>query len=76
VLISLVNITCAIYLDNILIFSEDPANHTKTIREVLERLRENKLFANFKKYDFGTDTIEFLGFIVRPNRTEINLLCV
>jgi hypothetical protein len=61
-----------IYLDNILIFSENLAKYTKTVQEILERLRENKFFANLKKYDFGINTIEFLGFIVRPNKTEID----
>jgi hypothetical protein len=65
-----------IYLDNILIFSENPINYIKTVREVLEKLKENKFFANLKKYDFGTNIIKFLGFIIRPNRTEIDPLCV
>jgi hypothetical protein len=65
-----------IYLDNILIFLEDSAKHIETVREILKRLRENKFFANLKKYDFGINIIEFLGFIIRPNRTEINPLYV
>jgi hypothetical protein len=65
-----------IYLDNILIFSENPAKHIETVQEILERLRENKLFVNLKKYDFGINIIEFLGFIVGPNKTEIDILCV
>jgi hypothetical protein len=62
-----------IYLDNILIFLEDLAKYTKTVREILERLKENKLFANLKKYDFGVNTVEFLGFIVGLNKTEMDL---
>jgi hypothetical protein len=65
-----------IYLDNILILSENPTSYIETVREILERLRENKLFVNLKKYDFGINIIEFLGFIVRPNRTEIDFLYV
>jgi hypothetical protein len=65
-----------IYLDNILIFSKNPINYIKTIREILEKLKKNKFFANLKKYDFGTNMIEFLGFIIRPNRTKIDLSCV
>jgi hypothetical protein len=61
-----------LYLDNILIFSEDLINYTKTTQEILEKLKENKFFVNLKKYDFNTDIIEFLGFIVRPNGTEID----
>jgi CTP-dependent riboflavin kinase len=61
-----------IYLDNILIFSENPAKYIKAVQEILEKLKENKFFVNLKKYNFGTNTIEFLGFIIRPNRTEID----
>jgi hypothetical protein len=61
-----------IYLDNILIFSEDPANYTEMVREILEKLKKNKFFVNLKKYDFGTNIIEFLGFIIRPDKTEID----
>jgi hypothetical protein len=59
-----------IYLDNILIFSENPAKYIKTIREVLNFFI---FFVNLKKYNFGINTIEFLGFIIRPNGTEIDL---
>jgi CTP-dependent riboflavin kinase len=61
-----------IYLDNILISLENLAKYTEIIREVLEKLKENKFFANLKKYNFGINIIEFLGFIVRPNKTKID----
>jgi hypothetical protein len=64
-----------IYLDNILIFLENPTKYTKTVQEILEKLKK-KNFANPKKYDFGTNIIKFLGFIIRPNRTEIDLLYI
>jgi hypothetical protein len=65
-----------IYLDNILIFLENPTKYTKTVQEILEKLKKNNFFANLKKYDFGTNTIEFLGFIIKPNKTEIDPLYV
>jgi hypothetical protein len=65
-----------IYLDNILIFFENLINYIKIIQEILERLKKNKLFINFKKYDFGTNIIKFLGFIIGLNRTEIDHLYI
>jgi hypothetical protein len=65
-----------IYLDNILIFLEDFIKYTKTVREILKKLKKNKIFANLTKYDFGINIIEFLGFIVRPNRIEIDPLYI
>lgn len=65
-LIGLVDVICIVYLDDILIFSEDVEDYTESVRKVFERLRTHKLYANEKKCVFGTDTVEFLGFIVGP----------
>ena len=55
-----------IYLDDILIFSADPAKHEQHVRLVLERLRQHNLHAKPEKCQFHTDTTEYLGFIVSP----------
>jgi hypothetical protein len=65
-LIGLVDVTCVIYLDDILIFSEDPADHPEAVRQVLDRLRTHRLYANLRKCSFSADEVEFLGFIVGP----------
>jgi hypothetical protein len=49
-LASLVNITCIIYLDNILIFLDTKEEYKRYIKEVLYRLREAKLFVKLLKY--------------------------
>ena len=42
-----------IYLDDILIYTEDPGPpHIKAVRWVLDQLRKYLLFANLKKYCF------------------------
>jgi hypothetical protein len=51
-----------IYLDDILIFSEDPKDHDIHVRLVLERLRKHKLFCNKKKCHFSVEEINFLGY--------------
>ena len=56
--------TCVIYLDDILVFLEDPAEHTEAVRQVLEQLRTHQLYANLKKCSFLADEVEFLSFIV------------
>ena len=38
-LVGLINVTCVVYLDDILIYSEDLAQHTEAVRRVLERLQ-------------------------------------
>lgn len=71
-LIGLVDVICVVYLDDILIYSEDPATHDEAVRKVLERLRTYKLFANLKKCQFDTDTVEFLGYIISPTGVEMD----
>jgi len=55
-----------VYLDDILIFSDDMKSHKKHVRLVLQRLRDNNLFAKLKKCTFHTDTIDYLGFVISP----------
>ncbi len=66
-LVGLVDVTCVVYLDDILIYSENPDEHTKAVRQVLERLQQYCLFVNLDKCDFNTDKVEFLGFVISPD---------
>ena len=56
-----------VYLDDILIFSKDPAEHQANVREVLTRLRKYHLYAKAEKCEFSVNTTEFLGFVVSPS---------
>jgi hypothetical protein len=55
-----------VFLDDILIFSSDPREHEGHVREVLEKLQENKLYAKLSKCEFSTQSTEFLGYMVSP----------
>ena len=50
-----------VYLDDILIFSNSEREHLGHIRQVLEILRKNKLFAKPRKCEFAKDGVSFLG---------------
>ena len=41
----LLDVHVIIYLDDILVYSEDTAQHKEHVREVLQRLRKHGLFA-------------------------------
>jgi hypothetical protein len=60
----LVDVSCVVYLDDILIYSATQENHTRDVREVLSRLRKFKPYANLKKCRFNVEEVDFLGFIV------------
>ncbi|KAF8755117.1 hypothetical protein RHS01_05431 [Rhizoctonia solani] len=63
---NLIDVTVVIYLDNILIFSENPEEHPSHIREVLSRLMKNHLFCKLSKCHFHVTTIDYLGIVISP----------
>ncbi|KAF8748849.1 hypothetical protein RHS01_10553 [Rhizoctonia solani] len=62
----LINVTVVIYLDDILIFSEDPKDHPTHVREVLSRLLRNQLFCKLSKCHFHVTTVDYLGIVISP----------
>ena len=66
-LAGLVDVTCIVYIDDILIYSKDPKAHRRHVAEVLERLQKHGLYAKLSKCKFSTDTVEFLGFVIGPD---------
>jgi hypothetical protein len=55
-----------IYLDDILIYSADPAQHTIHVRQVLQLLSDAQLQVNLEKCQFGVTKVEFLGYVISP----------
>ena len=49
------------FLDDILVFSKTREEHIKHVREVLTRLRKQKLYAKLSKCEFFQDQVAFLG---------------
>jgi len=61
-----------VYLDDILIFSKNPEEHTKHIRKVLVHLQKNLLFTKLEKCKFSINTTEFLGFVISPDSISMS----
>jgi transposase InsO family protein len=53
-----------VYLDDLLIYSENLAEHRQQVKQVLQKLREHDLFAKPEKCEFEKDQVEYLGFVV------------
>ena len=68
----LLDVHVIIYLDDILVYSDDPAQHTEHVREVLRRLRKHGLFAQPDKCHFSADTVEYLGFILTKDGLKMD----
>ena len=56
-----------VYLDDILIYSNNEQEHVGHVREVLQHLRANDLHAKPEKCSFHVDSVEYLGVIVSPD---------
>ena len=65
VLRDFINIFVVVYLDDILV-----TEHTRHVRQVLQRLLENRLFVKVEKCVFSTDSVEFLGHILEEGRVR------
>lgn len=61
-----------IYLDDILIYSNNEEEHIEHVKQVLQRLREVGLYAKAEKCEFHTTSVEFLGFVVTPDGIKMD----
>lgn len=72
VLFEFLDVFCTVYLDDILIYSEDPSQHVNHVNQVLKRLQEAGLQADIKKCEFGVTKTRYLGFIVTTNGIRVD----
>jgi len=56
-----------VYLDNILIYSDDIMQHQSHVKEVLKRLRKAGLYTKAEKCEFYSDSIEYRGYVLFPS---------
>ena len=59
-----------VYLDDVLVASENPEQHLGDLRAVFEALETNGLVVNRKKCILGVPELEFLGFKVNSTGTQ------
>jgi hypothetical protein len=53
-----------VFIDDSLIYSETMEEHEEHLRVVLERLRQQKLYAKFSKCEFWMEKVAFLGHVL------------
>jgi hypothetical protein len=62
-----------VFIDDILIYSEIVEEHEKHLRIVLEKLRQNQLYAKFEKCEFWLEKVAFLGHLWTADGIAIDL---
>ncbi len=65
------DITVIVYLDDVFVFSRNPSQHEKHVREVLKVLLKAGLYAKLSKCLFSVTRIPFLGFILTDEGDEM-----
>ncbi|KAD3066456.1 hypothetical protein E3N88_34336 [Mikania micrantha] len=55
-----------VFIDDILVYSKSEGDHACHLREVLEMLRREKLYAKFSKCAFWLREVQFLGHVISP----------
>ncbi|WVZ82821.1 hypothetical protein U9M48_030037 [Paspalum notatum var. saurae] len=61
-----------VFIDDILIYSENEKEHGEHLRIVLARLREHKLYAKFSKCAFWLKEVGFLGHVLSEKGVAVD----
>jgi hypothetical protein len=61
-----------VFFAGILIYSKIPEEHASHLKLVLEKLRENKLYAKFSKCEFWLDNVLFLGYVIPKEGIKVD----
>jgi hypothetical protein len=61
-----------VFIDDILVYSENERDHEEHLRIILTRLRDHKLYAKFSKCEFWLKKVPSLGHILSENRVSVD----
>ncbi|MBW0593319.1 hypothetical protein O181_133034, partial [Austropuccinia psidii MF-1] len=66
------DIYVVVYLDVIIVFSSHEEEHVKHVASVLQRLRDNNMFAKASKCIFHASSVEYLGYVVSSDGLKMD----
>jgi hypothetical protein len=61
-----------VFINDILIFSKNEEEHDEHLRLVLQKLKENQLYAKLKKCEFWLKEVSFLGHIISEGGISVD----
>ena len=68
----LLDVCIMIYLDDILIYLNNMSEYHWHIKEVLKHLCKTSLYAKAEKYEFYSELVEYLGYILSPSNLTMS----
>ncbi|MBW0576963.1 hypothetical protein O181_116678 [Austropuccinia psidii MF-1] len=66
------DIFVVVYLDDIMVFPSSEEEHVKHVASVLQRLRDNNLFAKASRCVFHASSVEYLGYVVSSEALKMD----
>ena len=63
----LLDVCVVIYLDDILIYSNNMSEHHRHVKEVFKCLHKTGLYAKAEKCEFHSESVKYLGYILSPS---------
>nr|GEY51449.1 hypothetical protein [Tanacetum cinerariifolium] len=61
-----------VFIDDILIYSENKKDHEEHLKTILELLKNEKLYAKFSKCDFLLESVDFLGHVIDSDGVDVD----
>ena len=68
----LLDVCIMIYLDDILIYSNNMSKHHQHVKEVLKHLCKASIYTKAEKCEFHSKLVEYLGYILFPSSLTIS----
>lgn len=62
-----------VFFDDILIYNHNEELHKQRLEEVLEIMKQNELYANRKKCEFGQKQVAYLGHIISAKGVAMDM---
>ena len=72
VLIRLKRKTCLVYLNDILVSSNDINNHVQHVDKIIHCLKEAGVTLKIKKSKYFTTTVDYLDHVIKRDKLEID----
>jgi hypothetical protein len=61
-----------VFIDDILIYSNDDKEHEQHLRLIMEKLREHNLYVKFSKCEFWLNKVGFIGHILSTEGVAVD----